>query len=180
MNQPLNPVYRAWSPWAMLIGKHQTFPLSNNLDKSWGWLQNSLSPWLSNILQPGLVSPVSCSPQPSRTCNHPTGISSECGCDSENWYFHKRHPMRQPPSPGQRHQGQESVPSVGEDVRETIFLTFWVNGVPTGTRGGPSQISSANLVVSMINKQSPERGLCLRTAHYVWEQPSLTWPASTY
>lgn len=33
--------------------------------------------------------------------------------------------------------------------------------------GGPSQISSANLVVSMINKQSPERGLCLRTAHYV-------------
>lgn len=73
------------------------------------------------------VSPLSCSPQPVRTCNQHTGISSEWRCDSENWCFHKRHPMCKPPSPGQGHQGYESESSVGEDVRETIFLIFWIN-----------------------------------------------------
>lgn len=46
--------------------------------------------------------------------------------------------MRQPPSPGQGHQGQGSEPPVGEDVRETILLVFCISwpvchNVPTGT-----------------------------------------------
>lgn len=78
-------------------------------------------------MQPGLVSPVSCSPQPARSCTQHPGISSEFGCDSENWNFHKQCPMRQPPSPGQGHQGQGSEPPIGEGVRETILLAFCIS-----------------------------------------------------
>lgn len=110
-------------PWGMLTGKHQTFPLSINLN-TWGWLPKCLLLGLRDILEPGLVSPASCSPQPSRTCSQHTGISSTRGCNHENWHFHEQHPVCQPPSPGKGHQGQESDPSDSGHVRETIFLIF--------------------------------------------------------
>lgn len=75
--------------------------------------------------------------------------------------------MRQPSSPRQRHQGQESDLSDTGDVRETISLIFWISwlvhqNVYTGTT---LEMSSAN----GLNGQQTEAQRVVST----WEQPSM-------
>lgn len=120
------------------------FPSLHNLDKYLRLTHKVPIALAEQLLAARLVSPVSCSPQPAGSCTQHTGISSEIGCDSENWNFHKQRPMRQPPSPGQGHQGQGSEPPFGEGVRETILLAFCISlsvcqDVLTGTQGYPQR-----------------------------------------